>query len=263
MKNYQGEASQREYLASIDAQEGKLGQAQGEYEKAIELYDTFDDRSSKAMAIGNLGSILAKLGDLDGAAGHLETAIGIFEDIQDKKQEAAHRCTLSWVYLQKLEIRKAQSSLAECLELARTVESALEYFDQQGMLDDEALAEVMLARVYLAQGEPRKAWTFIDEVKGRASEALKLRVQVALVEARTNAALGNLSEARRLIDSELPRTRQQPRLRVETLLAQRELEMTHGDRNKGRELLSLVEEEARRHRYGLVEKKAARLRSGS
>lgn len=199
------------------------------------------------------GIVLLVQGDLEHAWEAHKTARKTYEELGldgETKQSLLH-------------LAEIQSERDLPLEARSLIEPALEYFSEQRMADDKGFAQAALARTYLAQGVTRRAQSLIDAAKERVadSEALELRVQVALVEAGVLAAVKKVPEAREVIQRQLadPATGRCPRLRLQARLAQGEIEVVYGDSGRGRELLSRVEEDAGVRGYRLVAAKAARL----
>jgi tetratricopeptide (TPR) repeat protein len=211
------------------------------------------DPSLEANALTNQGDLLLFQGDLKSARDAHQRAREIYEEIEDQKGG-------TWSRLSLAEIQLERNLAAETTSL---IEPAVKYFRLQRMLDEKALAEVVLARAYLAQGALHRARSLIDEAKERAadSEFLEVQVRVALVEARYLATMKDVAEARQVLQRVLDdsRARRHPKLKMEARLAQAELETLHGNHARGRELLSQVEEDAKVRRFRLVETKAAQL----
>ena len=209
--------------------------------------------SLEAEALFDQGNLLLAQGDLKRARAAHQRALKVYEAFEWEREGA-------WSRLALAEIQLERNLPAEARSL---IEPASTYFGEQEIFDGKALANVALARTYLVQGETQRAQSLIEEVKERLvdSELLELHVQVTLVEARVLAATKKVPEARSVIQREVDylKTRKCRRKTLDARLVQGEIEMIHGDRRRGRELLSRVQEDAGVRGYGLVEDKAARL----
>ena len=288
------QADARACLGTVLARQGELIKATENLERAISLFGNMGDEEKKAgyscrLSIVQLDSLelapakrslkgcliterkddLFLKADVLFSQGYLHSFQGDLELSRKEYQEALKTYTeigaLGQVALSQLELAGIELERNQPLAANSLAQSALNHFSEERALDDLATAQVYLAKISLIQGAPRRALNTIDDVKRRESESLALRVHTSLVEALALADLGKIEEARQVIQNQLNNdgNRRHPRLRMETRLAQGEIEVLHGDRNQGRGLLSLVEDDARERGFKLVETKAARLRAGS
>lgn len=196
-------------------------------------------------------------GDLDRALENSREALRLGREIGERHTVADGDLILATILLEKGLTAEAQ----------RAAQEALQYFQQEKLPDDTALARVLLAEIDLARGELAAARkeSAIAEQRAAASEHLELRVHSALTAARIadadkspsdafGAAEESLSEAQRFMH---------PAFELEAGLALGELDLKYPDvrePDRGCNRLRGVEEKARGV-YELVARKAAKLRA--
>lgn len=249
------EAAYQCRLSEVHLENLELKPAEASLKNCLAVARGKEDPLLKADALSFHGLLLFFQGNLESALKKQKEAESLYEHIGDGLSTAQRQLAMA-----EIEIERDNAS-----SVSSDAQAAFDYFYGQQALDDMATARVLLARSFLLQGLPRRAQTWIEQAKGRAkdSESLALRIQVSLVEARALAATGNVPEARKIIQRQLddPQNRNSPKLRMEIRLAQGEIEVLHGNRGQGREILSQLEEDAMERGFKLVATKAARLRT--
>ncbi len=139
------------------------------YEQAIARFGELDAPGELAWALAQHGRTQALLERPDRAQESLRRAAALFHDQGAAIGEAA-------VALVRSELALAIGNAEEALALAST---ASEAFEQAGMAERLAKAQVLRARAVLAQGQPAAAAALFDsqELRARSLGLLSIRVQ--------------------------------------------------------------------------------------
>ena len=201
-------------------------------------------------AISGLGQIAAVHGDLREARQRYEEALAIRNEIGEKGTTAESRLALATVSLEEGRPAEAEGPAGE----------AAEQFREQKDADNEALALAILARSLLAQNKPSEAQQGIARAPGVGSAYPRL--SMAIVAARVDAASGKPAAAFESLKTTLAKATNTGMLglQFEARLALGEIEMKSGDRAAGQARLEALEREAAARGYGLIARKAKRLR---
>jgi eukaryotic-like serine/threonine-protein kinase len=262
VKNRSSEATVLNDMAEILHDKGDLADARTKYEQVLPMYNELGDKSGLAYARSGLGQVMAEQGDLIGARKSYEEALAIRESIGEPTAET--RLALAALSLD--EGRPADSEAN-----ART---AAEEFSKKNMVDKQSLAETVVARALLADGEIAKASESITHATALARQindpALRLpvEIEVSIAAARIRAASRKQSDQAEAMASLGQRLTEATRnqlleLQFEAALALGEIEIASAKASAGRARLQALEKDATAHGFLLIARKAAAARQMS
>jgi tetratricopeptide (TPR) repeat protein len=171
-----GQSRALDTLAAIEGSQGNYAGAQSRFETAIANYRRLGDRAQEAQATGNLGLTLKLLGRNDEAAKQFQQAFALFQQLQDRSGEAAQLFWLAGVSFNQLDLKKAESYLAQSESLSSAVD------DQTRMVDALAFeADLASARGDLA-AERRKREEALTRGRSLGDKNLIAQSQLALAD---------------------------------------------------------------------------------
>jgi len=251
-KNEVGQANQLINLGTLYQRTSALDQARKYFARGLAMAETAGDASFAALAAFDLGTVFYYQGDLKEAQENLQKAL----DIRQRLGEAAGVIE-SELYLGEALLERGQ--LDRAVELAR---KAVEASRRSGNTSSEAEAGALLARIRLKQSNLREARADLDSVERLAETSRDpwIRGVVALAAGQVLAAEGKTEQAVRRLEAAL---KEGSGLDLELRLALGTVEVVHGNRARGRELLQQVKTEAERQELGLLANQAARALSQS
>ncbi|HEY0511402.1 MAG TPA: protein kinase [Thermoanaerobaculia bacterium] len=249
----QQQAAQLRTLADVLVDQLDFAQAEARYEEALELAKAIGAQGQVAGLLVALGSVRAAEGDLDGAEVHDREALALANQLGDRSMAADVQLNLA-----NLQLEQGRTFQAEAAAL-----EALKKYQEGSAAASAAEAEAVLAQIYLAQKALPKARGAIAQAERLAAGAQEpeTRVQVGLAAARAQAADGDAAGAIARLSKILPEATGVSALEVRLALGG--LEIAHGDRPKGRQLLQAVAEEARGHGLKPIAARAAKALAGS
>jgi tetratricopeptide (TPR) repeat protein len=159
--------------------------------------------------------------------------------------------------LASLSLEEGRPSEAEAL-----ARKAVEQFQTEHVAGSEAKARTVLAKSFLAQGEPGKAQEAIAGAVELAGKSQSLRLDVDIASASVRAAMGNFAEAKKSLRATLAGAKKDGILRyqLEARLVLGETEMKSGHSVAGHAQLEALERDATAHGFGLIARKAAAAR---
>lgn len=255
--SWDAEAAAHRTLSELSLVRGRLEDAL-EHTKNAELNGD-SDPVAQIDDLGRASRIFAVEGDLAGARSKQQKALAVAEKTGAKAQAAQSRLELA-----RLDLEEGHAAQAE-----QPVRDALAVFKSEKMLDDQLNGQVLLSRSLLAQSKHSQAKAALGEVRRAVSHnqnpANRLLFRIA--DARTTAEVGGLSRAanQARARSELMECIGTARrlgfalLEFEGRLAVAEVELQENPREGERRLESL-ERDAQTRGFGLISRKAARLK---
>jgi tetratricopeptide (TPR) repeat protein len=287
------EIDDKQHLLEIQLNDGALLYGKGDYSGARRMFDDskqgavgVGDKVNLANAESNLAMVSFQLGDLAGAEKNIREAIAVSRDAGLQPVYAASLSTLGDVLMAQADLagaRKAyqesldlftkfsdQNSIAQsrlalaalALEEAKPAEAevlarqAVEQFQKEKVVDQEALARDVVARALIAQNKLDPAQDEINIAKKLAPQDRAIRISIGVTTARLRARGGNIAEARQLLsDSFAEASRLKlAGVQLEIRLAQAEVETT-----PSKPTLQFIERDAKKDGYLLIAQKASRL----
>lgn len=244
------ENSQLQKLAEIQFQEMELKLAEDSFERSRQSALTTQDPQEIVAAWMGLGEVAVAQGNLGKAEKSYREALRLCSGLQE--DEASGQVRLATVLLEK---RRPE-------EAAGLLEKALALFRGEHVRDEEALAEVLQIRAFLARNQLAEARSTLDRARelARTSERPEVQIQVGLAEGRVHDRMGEQDAAVRALQDALAKAQQiglaSQALEVRLVLGG--IEARKGDRSR----LEAVEKEARIHGFLLIADKARRLLDG-
>jgi len=246
--NRKGQALQLQFLADVFVEQLELAQAEAAYKEALALFTGIGDQKRCAGVLVGLGSMLGSEGKLAEADERFQQALSLANKLGDRSTAADAQLALANLHLERRLYFQAEAA----------TQGALKELRAEGKASQQAEAEALLATIYLAQGSRPKAHSAIERANKLMAGAQEpvIRAEIALAAARLAAAEGDVSGAIRRLGKAVGEAHGV--IALEERLVLGELEMTHGNRTRGLELLQMVEGEARRHGLNPIADKAAK-----
>jgi ATP/maltotriose-dependent transcriptional regulator MalT len=190
-------------------------------------------------------------GDLAGARRKYEEALALRNALGEKGGAAESSLAIAAVSLEEGKLGEAESSARK----------AAEEFHQEKQVADEASAQIVLARVLLAHGDPMAAKEAIDRALqlARASQNRGIQLLTKITVARITVALGKPADAARSLQDTQGEAAKFGfgRYELESRLELGEIEMKSGMVVAGRTHLRALEKNARAKSFLLIARKAA------
>jgi tetratricopeptide (TPR) repeat protein len=247
-KNKDGQANQLINLGTLFQNAGDPEQARNYFVRGMAMAETAGDPSLEALAAFDLGIVFYYQGDLKEAQENLQRALAIRQRLNETDGAIESELYLGEVYLE-------QDQPDPAVEL---VQKALEASRQRGNTPSEAEAGALLARIRLKQSNLREARAELDSVERLAETSRDpwIRGVVALAAGYVLVAEGKTEPAIHRLEAALKEDTGS--LGLDLRLALGEIEISHGDRQRGSELLQQVKSEAESQGVRLIADKAAR-----
>jgi eukaryotic-like serine/threonine-protein kinase len=223
-------------------------------EESVELCRRIGDREKTAIGLAALGNIHRVEGSLEQARKYESEAISIFDEIGDKQSSA------------RFQLELAELSIDEHngLEAASIASRVSQEFARENAFRDESLANAVLSRALLVQGNISAAKTAIERALALSQNYHDRQVElsVALTAARVRAASGAASdraEATSRLEQVLSDSSKTGFLKYafEARLALGEIELQSGNRVNGRLRLESLMKDASDKSFQLVAREAA------
>ena len=186
-------------LGNLAVEKGNLDEAEKYFNRAVTMTREITYRGGEPYPIAGLGDVLLARGDLAGAKKRYFDALTICEEIKDEDFSSQIRTALAFVALQEGKFSDGEA-------LARQSASA---FDKTNATASSAWAHAILAGNLLGENN-------LSEARSAAARAITLsqqaagetpRYEAALADARVQARLGKIMEARRELEATLFSTR--------------------------------------------------------
>jgi class 3 adenylate cyclase/tetratricopeptide (TPR) repeat protein len=189
----QGAAMALQNLSLLLAQRGQLAEAQTSIEQAIQIQQDAQLESDHVYSIQSLGDILLLRDDLAGAKKNYEEALKLANELHVPAQIALCNASLAYLALQ-------QKRYADAESLAR---KAVDEFQAEKLVDQEADARNTLARALLAEGQIPQAQTEIDRALALSPQDRIVRMSLSITAARLKARGGDPAAAKHAFDTDL------------------------------------------------------------
>ena len=190
----EAEASALDRLGALYGELGRPQEALDCFGRAVSIHRERGQRRSEAVSLGNIGVMYRHLGQADRAVEHLERSLALIREAGDAGDQAA-------VYLNLVPLYEDLGRREQALELA---EEALAYWSVFGPLHQEARALDVVGGLYHALGDDQRATELVQraveihrQAGARASEANALHhlAAIHLGADRVDLALGVLGDA--------------------------------------------------------------------
>ena len=278
---------------------GDLQNARKSFEQAISEYQAIGDKHGAADALDNLAETLALLGHLDEAEAHAQQALGADRAMGEKSTEASVLDTLGKIAEKRGDLAAARSRYSEALSLRNAIsekgtaaESSVSLanltieegqpekvqglldgpkaeFQKEKMVDDELLADVIVAKSLLALSKPAEALALLNGAATLASQGQDRSVRFAfgIARGRSLGLSGKYDEGAAALRRVLREAQQGGYVpqAFEARLGLGELALASGKKSEGRAQLASLKTDGTAKGFMLVARKAAALleRSGS
>jgi eukaryotic-like serine/threonine-protein kinase len=284
-------AAAKDNLGSIHYLKGDLKVSQDLFQEAVTGFREVGSKTSVANALENLAAPVSGLGDLTSARKMLEEALAI-DRKQGVKSEAAWGLAglgdldlvegklddASRDYNGALSVRTeigekgtiAESQLALAIlalergqpaETETRIREAREEFRKEKQIDDEMLADTVLARSLIVQHKYEEAQKEIEAGKGFVAKSQNRanQFQLNIVTAQLDAAQNRIEEAKRNLIAILAEAKQTGLLQYqfEARLELGQIEMKSGKTASGRARLGALQKDATSIGFLLIAHKAA------
>ncbi len=237
-------------LGRVLLRDGKLEQAREHFREALALSDETGSRRGRAYYLSSLGEVALAAGDPQAARAKVEEALEIRREVGERTNVAYSLLDLAAIELE-LELPEAAADRAR--------EAATE-FASQDKSDGEARASALLASALLAMDRQTEAVAAADRASAliESSEDRRVELELALWTAEVVEADGRGDEARQRLLAAIAEAERLGffGLKLEARRVLGELELRSGDPRVGQELLEKVTEEATRHGFQRIAKKA-------
>ena len=242
-------------LADLLAEKGELARAGTLYNESLETFRDLGNNSATAYTLSRLGDLLMIRGDLAGARKKHEEALGLRTRLGEKGSVADSQLALAHISL--LEGFPGPAEFA-----ART---ALDEFQKENRVDEEASATAVLARSLLAEdryAEAKQAVERAEELSLKSSNGslhLSIRITAASVRAATGENVRAANDLARIAAE--ARKSSQVALELEARLAIAQIDIASGHFEAAKSSLDSLEAEASRKGYEYIANRAAAARS--
>jgi DNA-binding winged helix-turn-helix (wHTH) protein/tetratricopeptide (TPR) repeat protein len=242
-------------LAQVERHHGELKKALTGYEEARTVAQEIDDKRAVAYTLVGTGDVLVDQGDLKAARKSYQESLALRKEIGDKQTVAEAELALSRVSIEEGRASDAGTVIRKCKE----------QFHQDGQADDELAASVVLIDGLLRQGkfaEAAKEKQAGQVLAAKSNNQLN-RLELNLVSARVELAVGHLAAARSQLQHtlEICRAHHLLEIELETQLTAAELKQKLGERVEAQADLIELERLARGKGFGLIASRAFSIRN--
>jgi len=226
-------------------EQGRLAEAQKPLEEARDVWRNSGNRDAQAYALYNLGSVAKARGDLLAARQRHQEALSIQQQLAEQVPAGQSQLSLATLSLEEGHPEAALAPTRQALEVFRTNKA----------VDDEADADLLLARILLEMHQRSEAAKAIAQTRILAAKSQdpRVRLNLAIIAARVAGAPGGLAatvtEARRL---------GLRFIEFDARLALGEIELTSGNFRSGRATLASLKRDAQAAGFGLIATKVER-----
>ncbi len=242
-------------LAYVVASQGDLSAAGRFLEQADPLLKETEDKEDWADSRLARGKVLLAQDDLAGARAQFQEAFNISKEIGEKEATAAAEVALG-----ELEVEEGHPGNAE-----DPCRQAIAEFQSEKDTQDEIVARAVLARALLEQGKAAEAQKEVDaaQVLAARSQNLSSRLKIAVVAARTRAALRDSAGAETILKGALEDATKSGFVtyQFDARLAMGEIETKSGRTAAGRARLAALGKDATARGFTRIAQKAAKAMS--
>jgi len=245
-------ANALENLAAPVSGQGDLEAARKMLEEALAIDRKQGVKSEAAWGFAGLGDIDLAEGKLDDASRNYHEALSVRTEIGEKGTTAESQLALAILALEQGQPAETETRIRE----------AREEFRKEKQIDDEMLADTVLARAFLAQHKYAEAQKEIEDGKGLAAKSQNRanRLQLGIAAAELEAARGGIEQARQSLLAILAEANRTGFLeyQLKARLALGETEMSSGKTTAGHTRLIALKKDATAKGFLLIARKAAR-----
>ena len=278
-------------IGNVEDGMGNLAEARRLNEESLKIFSEVGDQRALGTALGNLASVLYEQGDLESARTKLDEALAIKRKIgyqrgiaydlstlsevlqaqgnpgvaRQNQEEALkirqqigeeHNAAVSRLRLAALDLEDQKSADAEKI----ATEAAQEFAREKSAVD-QAAAEEVVARSYLAQGKIPEAQAAISRARALAKGSSNLPLSFEMAEtsarirtAKTPVSTSAAASAEKDLESSLALARKCGYLEYEykLRLALGELKLRTGTVSQGRSMLQALVSDASKTGFGLI-----------
>jgi len=234
---------------------GDLSQAKSKIDAAVKKTVDLGTKTFEAIALAIQGDILSAQGDVAGSEKNYRDSLTLCEQVQEKSCAANALLSLaSW------NIDNSHASEAE--GLARR---ALQEFDVEKDINQQASAHDMLAQALMAEDKLSEAEIEIDRARGLEARDQGTILSRAITSGRILARQGKYEDAEQELQGAIDRGKQMNMQgwRMQALLALGEVQLQAGNLSKGLQLLADLHREASALGYMAIAKRAGLLASSN
>jgi tetratricopeptide (TPR) repeat protein/tRNA A-37 threonylcarbamoyl transferase component Bud32 len=239
-------------LGEVLRWQGDLKGARKMYQQAEDLSKQIGDQSGVAYALFSLGDVFTAEGDLTAAREKYNESSTLRTQIGEKGNVAETQMALALLLIEEGHLDQAQNTLTQVRE----------EFRKEGLGDDEVLADILLARVFLSQEKVADAEkeAFADHDLLAQSQDVSVRLRATIEGATVRAASGRPEDAVRILEETIASAKKSgyEGFLLEAQLALGEVETASGKVAAGVGLLSDVRREAELKGFRLIAEKAER-----
>jgi DNA-binding winged helix-turn-helix (wHTH) protein/tetratricopeptide (TPR) repeat protein len=273
-------------------EQGDLSAARARYEEGIELERQTGDKFSLGSELAHLSDVLLLQGDLAGAAKLAEESLAVSRETKNKRGTARSLHSLANAVAERGDIASARKMYEEALATRNELgykgmaaETRLQLavlaieegnlasaetacretkaeFQHLHQIEDEIVADAVLARTLVAMGKPSDAQKEIDAGKVLLAKSLDIetRFQLSIAASLVEAALGKHTVAENDLKTTLAAASKHKYVgyQLEARLALGEIEAGSGNLAAGQAGLTTVEKEAAAKGFLLIARKATR-----
>lgn len=284
-------------LAVIQRSRGDLAGAEKSYQEAEQVYRRMNSRSDLAMVAVNVSSVLVDRGDLAGAKEKAEAALAIWRSTGERSLAAYALMAIADVEARRGDLQRAEAIVRDALQQRREMgeestaaesqlaladlaleggrageaeqmaRNALATFEKEERADVMAVAKTILCRLAIARRDFAGARQLLQSADALATSSgdAAARFTVSLTDAKLATASGRPQVAIAKLASLLALARGQGFVsqQFETRLALAEATMAAARPSEARRQLEALEWDANAKGFGLVARKAERMRMGS
>jgi tetratricopeptide (TPR) repeat protein len=239
-------------LGEVLRWQGDLKGARAMYQQAGDLSKQIEDQSGLAYSMFSLGDVSTAEGDLSAARAHYNDSIKLRTEMGEKGNLAETQMALAF-----LSIEGGNTG-----DAATVLNQVKAEFHKEGLADDEILADTLLARVLLAQGnlaEAEKQSAAAHDLLAN-SQDFSVRLRAMIGAAQVQAAAGKADDAVRTLNEAIASAKKSgyAEYLLEAQLALGSVEAANGKATSGMGLLRDVREQAQLNGFHLIADKAAR-----
>lgn len=244
-------ANALENLAAPVSAQGDLEAARKMLEEAVAIDRAQGVKSEAAWGLAGLGDIDLAEGKLDDAARNYNEALSVRTAIGEKETIAETQLALA-----NLELERGQTTDAEI-----RIREAREEFRNEKQIDNEMLADTVLARALVAQHKYTEAQKEVTAGKAvlAKSQNRPNQLQLEIAEAQLQAAENRIEEANRNLAVILAEAKKtgffEDQLKARLVMG--EIEMKTGKRASGGAHLGALEKDATSKGFVLIAREAA------
>ncbi|HEC79283.1 MAG TPA: CHAT domain-containing protein [candidate division WOR-3 bacterium] len=169
IKDKQGEAHYYNNLGVLYEKKGEYKTAEGNYKKALKLYQDIDDRLGAAKVLSNLGNLFVLQGDYKKAVADYKRAYRVIENIKREDWKASLLANLGFAQHRSGVPDEAIESLTDAVAIIEDLRGKITGQDfRSAYLDNKIRVYEELINIYYQQGKAEEAFNYAERAKARA-----------------------------------------------------------------------------------------------